>query len=234
MQDVRRVVEKLADAVAAEIAHDGATFRFGIGLDRLADGTGASTRAYGGNAAHQAFMGDIEQPLGGALDLADRIHAARVAVPAIDDIGDVDIDDVALAQRLVVGDAMTDDVIDRGTGGLGVAAVVQRRGQGAIVHAEFEDEAVDLVGGDARLNARNEFVEAARRHLAGLAHAFKTFRSVEPDNAGVFVGGRPCLDVSHHSKAFICSKSDFIEQRGRLRPLPSIRSDGFALAIPDI
>ena len=50
-----------------------------------------------------AFIGDVDEAARLQLDVADEIHAAGVAVPAVDDHGDVDIDDVAVAQRLVAG-----------------------------------------------------------------------------------------------------------------------------------
>ena len=46
---------------------------------------------------------------------------------------------------------------------LRVAAIVERRGHRAVVHAELEDEAVDRLGGDAGLDDRRQLVEAARR-----------------------------------------------------------------------
>ena len=58
------------------------------------------------------LVGHVDQPLGPARDLADRVHAAGIAVPAVDDQGHVDIDDVAFAQRLVAGNAVADDVVD--------------------------------------------------------------------------------------------------------------------------
>ena len=54
-----------------------------------------------GDAAHHSFVSDLDQPLGAARDFADRVHAAGIAVPAVDDQCDVDIDDVALPQRLL-------------------------------------------------------------------------------------------------------------------------------------
>ena len=91
-------------------------------------------------------------------------------------------------QRLVVRNAVADDVVDRGAGGFGVAAIVERRGQGAVVHAEFEDEAVDRLGGHAGRDDAGQLVEAARGQLAGLAHAGEGFLAVEPDLAGVARG----------------------------------------------
>ena len=65
------------------------------------------------NAEHQRFVRHVDQPFGLAVDFAHRIHAARVAVPAIDDQRDVDVDDVAFTQRFRAGNAVTDDMIDQ-------------------------------------------------------------------------------------------------------------------------
>jgi len=67
--------------------------------------------------------------------LADDEHAAGVAVPAVLDDGDVDVDDVALFERLVIGDAVANLVVDRGANRLGVGrvaatGVIERRGNG--------------------------------------------------------------------------------------------------------
>src|SRR6266436_607449 len=55
------------------------------------------------------------------------VHPAGVAVPAVEDEGDVDVDDVALLERLLARNAVADHVIDRGAGRLAVAAIHQRR-----------------------------------------------------------------------------------------------------------
>jgi hypothetical protein len=46
-----------------------------------------------------------------------------VAVVAILDDGDVEVEDVAVLQHLVAGDAVADHVVDRGADGLGVGRV---------------------------------------------------------------------------------------------------------------
>lgn len=97
MKDIGCVVKKPADAMAAEVSHDRTTLGFGVVLDRLADRPGARAWANRGYAAHQTFMRNVQQALGGALYLTDRIHTAGIAVPAIDDIGHVDVDDVPFA-----------------------------------------------------------------------------------------------------------------------------------------
>ncbi len=136
MQDVRPVVEHAAQAVAAEIAHHAAALALGIGLDGGADIAGGGARLDGGHAPHQRVIGDLEQPLGGAGDLADRIHAARIAMPAVDDQRHVDIEDVALFQRARTRDAVADHMVERGADRLGKAAIIERGGDGAMLHGE--------------------------------------------------------------------------------------------------
>ena len=80
-------------------------------------------------------------------------------MPAVDDQRHVDVDDVAFAQRLVVGDAMADDVVDRGADRLAIAPIVQRRRIGIVVHREFEDELVERGRRDAGLDHRHEQIE---------------------------------------------------------------------------
>ena len=74
------------------------------------------------------------------------------AVPAIDDQRHVDIDDVASSRKPRAGDAMADDMVERGADGLGVAAIIQRARDGAVIEREAEHEFVEPVGGDAGLD----------------------------------------------------------------------------------
>src|SRR3546814_9206680 len=61
------------------------------------------------DAAHHGFVGHLDQAAGDDLRLADEEHAAGVAVPTVDDAGDVDVDDVAVVETLVVaGNAVAD------------------------------------------------------------------------------------------------------------------------------
>ncbi len=109
----------------------------------MADVAGGGARLHRGDAAHHRLIGDLDQPFGLAGDRADHVHAAGIAVPAIDDEGDVDIDDVAFLQRAIAGHAVADHVIDRGAGRIAVAAVHQRRRIGAMAEGEVADEFVD-------------------------------------------------------------------------------------------
>src|SRR5690606_32243169 len=104
-----------ADAVAAVFAHHRETLGFGVLLDGVADVAQGGARADGADAAEHGLAGHVDQAPGLDAGFADEIHPAGVTVPAVLDDGDVDVDDVAVLQDLgVAGDAVADDVVDRG------------------------------------------------------------------------------------------------------------------------
>src|SRR5690606_40605472 len=78
------------------------------------------------DALVEAFLSDAAQSFGPFGNLADHEHPAGVAVVAVLDHGDVDIEDVAILQWLVIRDAMADHVVDRSADGFGKALVVER------------------------------------------------------------------------------------------------------------
>src|SRR5262249_43516831 len=125
VHDVGLVVEQAADTVAAEVAHDAHVLALDIALDGGADGGGGRARPDHRNAAHHRLVGDLDQPFGAARDRTHGIHPAGVAVPAVEDEGDVDVDDVALLERLLARNTVADHVIDRGAGGFAIAAIHQ-------------------------------------------------------------------------------------------------------------
>src|SRR5690606_11733121 len=118
---------------------------------------------------------------GAGVDLAHRIHAAGIAVPAVDDDRVVDVDDVALFQRLVAGDAVTDHMVDRGADGLRIALVAQARGHAAIVQGELADPVVQLAGGDPRLYVFADHIQRLGDEAAGLPHALEVLGRVDAD-----------------------------------------------------
>ena len=134
MQHIRGFVEALADAMAAEIPHHGEALGFDESLDGVADIAEGGAGFHHRDAAHQRFVGDLHQALGAGAGLARDIHAAGIAVPAVQDHRDVDIQDVAV-QQFFAGDAVADDMVDRGADRFRIAAIVERgrewrRGQG--------------------------------------------------------------------------------------------------------
>ena len=60
-------------------------------------------------------------------------------------------------------------------------AIVQRRGQRAVIAGELEHEIVEALGGDAGLHVGHQHVERRGGELAGLAHAGEGFGAVQAD-----------------------------------------------------
>jgi hypothetical protein len=60
------------------------------------------------------------------IDLAAEERRTGVPVYAIDVGGDVDLDNVTILERAGVGNAVADDLIDRGAAGLREAAITER------------------------------------------------------------------------------------------------------------
>ena len=68
-----------------------------------------------------------------------------------------------------------------------------------MVHAEFEDELVDMVGRDARTDFANQHVERLRGEAANAAHALEGFGIVNLDLSDIAVGSGNGFRVAHRS-----------------------------------
>src|SRR5262249_19061933 len=136
-------------------------------------------------------------PLGAARDGADRVHATGVAMPAVENERHVDVDDVALAQRLVVGDTVADHVVDGGAGRLAVAAIHQGRGQRLVGGREVENQPVDLLGRYAGPDLAVQHVEAFGGQPPRPAHALEGSRAVQLDLSGFSLRRQYRVDVAH-------------------------------------
>src|SRR4030095_2503187 len=120
-------MEQAPEAMAAEIAHHPVAMRLGMALDGVADVANGVAGPRLLDAEHQALVGDIDELAGLQGYVTDEIHAAGVAVPAVEDRGHVDVDDVAVLQDLIAPNDVADDMVDRCAAALGVAAVAERR-----------------------------------------------------------------------------------------------------------
>src|SRR5476649_629090 len=188
VDDIGLVVEQAAEAVTAEVAHHAHVLGFHVALDRGADVAGGGAGADGGDAAHHGLVRHLDQAFGAARNFADGEHAAGIAVPAVEDQRHVDVDDVALFKRLVAGNAVADHVIERGAGRLLVAAIHQRRRQGAVIERIFQHQFIYFFGRHARLDMLDEHIETSRHQLPGLAHGLEGSRAVDLDLAGLAEG----------------------------------------------
>jgi hypothetical protein len=104
MRDVGCAVEELVNAVAAVSFHDAAVVALGELLDRVHQFDGFfQAVACGFDDAHAVGV------LGGAADV---VGFVQVAVEAAVVEGYVDVEDVAVLQGALVGDAVADDFVD--------------------------------------------------------------------------------------------------------------------------
>src|SRR5205823_13040904 len=111
--DLRLLVELAADAVAAELAHDREPGFLGARLDGGADIAQARTRANAADAFPHALVGDVDEAACLDARLADVKHAAAVAVVAVLDHRDIDVQDVARLEDAIAGHAVTDLMVHR-------------------------------------------------------------------------------------------------------------------------
>jgi hypothetical protein len=125
-------------------------------------------------------------------------------VPAVEDNGHVDIDDVAVLERLLARDAVADHVIDRGAGRFAIAAIHQGGRHRLVVHGELEHQAVDVVGRHAGLHLVREHVETFGGQAAGQAHAREGAGAVQLDLTGLALRRQGRVHIAH---AFARSKS---------------------------
>lgn len=171
VEDLRLLVEHLADAMAAVFADHREAVLFRVLLDDFADIAQVRARTHHGNALVHAFLGDLAEAVGPFRGLADQEHLAGVAVVAVLDDGDVDVEDVAFLQRLLVGDAMADHMVDRGADRLGKALVVQRGGNRLLLVDDIVvADAIQLLGGHAGLDVFADHFQHFGGQAAGDAH----------------------------------------------------------------
>ena len=103
--------------------------------------------------------------------------------------GDVDIEDIAVFQGFIVGDAVADNVVYGGAAGFGEGgiAVVQGRGVAALhVYMIIVHQLVEFVGGHAGFDEIADVVEGFGGQAAELAHFFDFFGGFDDDGHIVF------------------------------------------------
>lgn len=112
--DLEILVELSSDAVTDVIANDGESAPLGEFLNGCADIAHTGAGFYLSNADFETFsrrFDEVNGFFGGRTDVERR---GNVAVPAIEDGGDIDIDDIAVFEDcFFVRNAVADDLVDR-------------------------------------------------------------------------------------------------------------------------
>lgn len=117
-----------------------------------------------------ASASDADEVPRRAVDLADHEGGVRVAVDPFDEGGDIDVHDIALEELAAVGDAVADDLVDRGAERLGEPPVVERTRVGATGDAGVVADPVEFVGRDAGSDRRADLDEATGGDATGDPH----------------------------------------------------------------
>ena len=84
------------------------------------------------DAAHQAVIGHFGQALGFDRRRANIEHARCIAIPAIKNDSNVDIQNITITKRFWPGDSVTNNMIKRNAGRFWKAFIIQRRGGGTM------------------------------------------------------------------------------------------------------
>lgn len=183
MVDIGFAVEVLTESVATEIADDGESLRFDIGLDGVAEIAEARSGSNGLDTAIHGFIGGIDESFSLVGDRPDGVHTAAIAVPSIDDEGNVDIDDIALDEFAIAGDAVTDDVINGGADSLWKAAIIEGSGERLVIAGEGEGEVIELSGGNSGMDVFDKHIEGFGGETASASHRGEGVGVVEGDLA---------------------------------------------------
>ena len=124
-----------------------------------------------GDAQAHRLLGKLDQPPREDGGVANHEHLAGIAVIAVLDDGDVDVDDVAVLQPLVAWNAVADLMVHRGADGFRKAAVVEGCGDRVLlVDDEIVTDAVELVGRHSWPHVRLDHLKHLRRQPACDAH----------------------------------------------------------------
>ncbi len=184
VRDLRRHVELAADAVADIVANDRAALAFGILLNRGTDVADTIAVFHLCDAELEAAACRLHHEDRFVARLAHVERHARVTVVTVlfwQISGDVDIDDVAFGKDLVAGNPVANACVHARAHAFGKALVIERRWIRLARDDVFVDEAVDLVGCDARADHLPHRREAISRELAGPPHVVKHARRHELD-----------------------------------------------------
>ena len=100
-----------ADPMAAVLAHDGVALTLDVALDRMSEVAQAIARGHLPDATPHGLESYVAKSPCLDRGLADREHAARVAVEAVLDDGHVDIEYVSRLQDPIAGNAVADHVV---------------------------------------------------------------------------------------------------------------------------
>jgi hypothetical protein len=112
----------------------------------------------------------------------------------VDKRGDIDVHNVAVLERAVVGDAVADDAVHRSTNRLRETVVVQVTGVGAATDVSLVGDGVDLIGGDTWSNGFAGLDQHFCRYFARTSKPKERIAVLDLKRAGI--ADRPGRDIA--------------------------------------
>ena len=194
VQDLRLFVKSPSDAMPAEFANDRKTQALSVALDGIADVAQRRSGAHLTDAQPHGVKGCLAKTLGSDGAVADDKHAAGIAMKAVFNDSDVDIDDIARFQCsrtwYAVADLMVDRRADRLRKGLiARRRVVERRWYGALLlNHVCVAQPIDFLGGNARPDVGFDEVKHLAGQPAGYPHGFDLFGGFDDDSHASIIG----------------------------------------------
>ena len=182
-------MERLAHAVPGVVAHDAVAEASCVALDRATDDVDFTPRGDRTDAARQRLAGAVDEVGSLGRHGSDREGSAQVAVHPVFVGGDVDLDDVAVDEGRVVGDAVADHLVDRGADRLRKPAVAERRRVRVVLDQKVVPDGIQFIGRDAGADAGGHRLDRLSGDPAGGADALDLVGGVAVV-AGVLLRGR--------------------------------------------
>ena len=177
VQNLRVFVKTQANTVTAVLLDHRIMIGVSVFGDNGANITQAGARFDQPDGLIEAFLRDATQALGVFRHLANVKHAVSVPMPAIFDDRDVNIQNIAIFQGFVAGDAVADHLVDGGADGFRKAVVIERRRYSLLhIHNIVVTNAVQLVGGYPRFDVFLNHFKYIGCQAAGNPHVLDIVR----------------------------------------------------------
>src|SRR5690606_27805281 len=177
MENLWLLMENLANPMTAIFAHYRIVISFGVVLDYVTNIAESAARLDELNRFIHAFLGHLDQAFSMGSRSAHKVHGTGVTVVTLVNHGYIDVDDVPRLKHFFLrGDAVTDDVVDRGANGFGETAIAQAGRDGFLhIHDMVVADFIQFGGGYAGLNVLTNHLQHFCRHTASNAHFFDFF-----------------------------------------------------------
>lgn len=168
------VMKLFADTMAADLPHHMVALLGHVFIDGETDIAGGGERPDLFNPLPHRFFSGGGDVFGRLRDLADKERRRRVTVKSVENRRDIDIDDVTFFQNRVIGDAVTDHLINGCAHRLGKAVVAERCRKRFMSDGVLMNDLIDLIGGHTRFDELAGVLERLSGQSARRPH-FRNF-----------------------------------------------------------